>query len=281
MSNIEWRFLLPSLNSTMRGTAVITGASSGIGRTYAEKLAKRGYDLVLVARREDRLKQIAESLQTEFSIAAKVLVADLSEAAGVAVVSEHIAKSESISILVNNAGISAVTPLTETPDETIAAMIHLNIIAVTALSKAALLNFKSKGSGTIINIGSGVGFSPFSAVPIYSATKAYVYLLTQNLQGEVAGTDIRVQVVMPGAVKSEGWDRAVEAGMNSVPEEIVMSTSDCVDASLSGLDLGEVVTAPSLENISALQDYERAASMLVQSMFNGTPATRYSVGKTA
>lgn len=272
---------MTSFNSTRPGTAVITGASSGIGRTYAEKLAKRGYDLVLVARREDRLKEIAESLQANFSIAAKVLVADLSEPAGVALVSEYIAKSESLSILVNNAGISAVTPLTDTPDETIAGIIRLNIVAVTALSKAALVNFKSKGSGTIINIGSGVGFSPFSAVPIYSATKAYVYLLTQNLQGEVAGTDIRVQVVVPGAVKSEGWDRAVDAGMNSLPEEIVMSTSDCVDASLAGLDLGEVVTAPSLENISALQDYERAAGMLVQSMFNGTPATRYSVGKTA
>lgn len=272
---------LTALNPNARGTAIVTGASSGIGRTYAEQLAKRGYDLVLVARREDRLKQIAESLQADFSIDAKVLVADLSKPADVRSLCEYITTSESLSLLVNNAGLSAVTPLTETPDETIAAIIQLNIIAVTALSKAALRNFKSKGSGKIINIGSGVGFHPFPAVPVYSATKSYVYLLTQNLQGEVAGTDIRVQVVVPGAVKSEGWDRAVEAGMNSVPDEIVMSTSDCVEAALSGLDQGEVVTAPSLEDISALQEYEQAAGKLAQSMFNGKPATRYGVVRAA
>lgn len=182
-------------------------------------------------------------------------------------------------MIVNNAGVSALTPLTDTRDEAISEMINLNITAVTVLSKAALGKFKHQGSGTIINIGSGAGFSSFPDIPIYTATKAFVYLLTRNLQGEVAGTDVRVQLVVPGAVKSEGWDRAVSAGLTSVPKEVIMSTEDCVDASLSGLGQGEMVTAPSLEDASVLQDYEAAASRLIHSMFNGMPATRYSVAK--
>ena len=261
------------------GTALITGASSGIGKTYAERLAKRGYDLVLVARREQVLKEIARGIEAEYPVKADVLVADLSTSAGISAVAEHISASERLSMIVNNAGVSALTPLTDTRDEAITEMINLNITAVTVLSKAALSKFKDQGAGAIVNIGSGAGFSSFPDIPLYTATKAFVYLLTRNLQGEVAGTDVRVQLVVPGAVKSEGWDRAVSAGLTSVPKEVIMSTEDCVDASLSGLDQGEMVTAPSLEDASVLQDYEAGASRLVQSMFNDIPATRYSVAK--
>lgn len=261
------------------GTAIVTGASSGIGKMYAERLAARGYDLVLVARREDRLQHIAADLQARCSIRAQVLVADLSQPAGVAAVIDYMRNDDALAMLVNNAGVSAggALPLTDTPDNVIAAMIALNITALTALSKAALVAFKKKGAGTIVNIGSGASLFPYPGIAIYASTKAYVYLFTQALQAEVAGTDIRVQLVTPGAVKSEGWDRAVSAGLNALPAGVVMSTEDCVDAALAGLDQGEAVTAPSLHDVSTLRDHEAAAGKLMQSLFNAQPAPRYSV----
>ena len=261
------------------GTAIVTGASSGIGKMYAERLAARGYDLVLVARREDRLQHIAADLQARCSIRAQVLVADLSQPAGVAAVIDYMRNDDALAMLVNNAGVSAggALPLTDTPDNVIAAMIALNITALTALSKAALVAFKKKGAGTIVNIGSGASLFPYPGIAIYASTKAYVYLFTQTLHAEVAGTGIRVQLVTPGAVKSEGWDRAVSAGLNALPAGVVMSTEDCVDAALAGLDQGEAVTAPSLHDISILRDHEAAAGKLMQSLFNAQPAPRYSV----
>lgn len=260
------------------GVAIVTGASSGIGEVYAERLARRGYDLVLVARREDRLRLIAADLAERFQIGAEVLVADLSEQVGVSAVADRISRDPSVSLLVNNAGFSALKPLTETPDEVIVRMIALNVTALTALSKAALVAFKARGSGVLINIGSGAGFAPYPGIPVYGATKAYVYLFTQSLQIEVEATAVRIQLVLPGAVISEGWDVAGGAELDPLPDSIVMTTEDCVDAALAGLDQGERVTAPSLQEASGLRDYEAMAATLLQAMFDGEPAPRYGLG---
>ncbi|MDF2797639.1 MAG: hypothetical protein K0R85_383, partial [Devosia sp.] len=142
---------------TSQGTAIITGASSGIGKVYAERLAARGYDVVLVARRADRLRQIADDLQTRFAIQADVLVADLSTTSGVAAVVERVGSDPAVSMLVNNAGFSIFKPLADTPEAVISSMIALNITALTKLSKAALVAFTAKGSGSLVNIGSGAG----------------------------------------------------------------------------------------------------------------------------
>lgn len=270
---------MTDLPATTLGTAIVTGASSGIGKVYAERLAARGYDLVLVARREDRLRQIAADVQQQFPIRAEVLVADLSQPFGVSAVIDRISRDASVSLLVNNAGFSALKPLSQTPDDVITNMIALNVTALTALSKAALVDFSQKGSGTIINVGSGAGFAPYPGIPVYGSTKAYVYLFTRSLQKEVEGTAVRVQLVLPGAVVSEGWDIAGGADLDPLPDNIIMTTEDCVDAALSGLDQGERVTSPSLHDEAALHDYEAAADKLLQAMFDGKPAARYNVGK--
>lgn len=261
------------------GTAIVTGASSGIGKVYADCLAARGYNVVLVARREDRLQQIAADLQERFPVRAEVLVADLSRPVGVSMVIDRISSDASVSLLVNNAGFSALKPLTQTPDDVITSMIALNVTALTVLSKAALVDFKRKGAGTIINVGSGAGFAPYPGIPVYGSTKAYVYLFTQSLQSEVKGTAVRVQLVLPGAVVSEGWDVAGGAELDPLPESIVMTTEDCVNAAFSGLDQGELVTSPSLHDESALRDYEAATGKLLQAMFDGKPAARYNLGE--
>lgn len=257
------------------GTAIVTGASSGIGKVYADRLAARGYDLVLVARREDRLRDIAADLQSRFNTRADVLAADLSRASGISAVADRISNDASVSMLVNNAGFSALKNLTDTPDDVISSMIALNITALTSLSKAAFTSFKAKGAGTIINVGSAAGFASYPKIPVYGATKAYVYLFTKGLQGEAEGTNVCVQLVLPGAVVSEGWDVAGGAELEPLPESIVMSTEDCVDAALAGLDQGEGVTAPSLHDEAVLQKYEAISGELLQAMFDGKPAVRY------
>ena len=261
------------------GTAIVTGASSGIGKVYADRLAARGYDLVLVARREDRLRDIAADLQTRFPIRAHVLVADLSQLSGVASVTSRIEGDAAVSLLVNNAGFSALRPLTETPDDVITRMVALNVTALTILSKAALAAFKRKGAGTLVNVGSGAGFSPYPGIPVYGSTKAYVYLFTQGLQGEVAGTPVRVQLVLPGAVVSEGWDVAGGGTLEALPDSIVMTTEDCVDAALAGLDQGERVASPSLHDEAAFHAYEAGAAKLLQAMFDARPAERYALDR--
>jgi len=271
--------LVSTAHSTSPGTAIITGASSGIGKVYAERLAARGYDVVLVARRADRLRQMADDLQTRFAIQADVLVADLSTTSGVAAVVERVGSDPAVSMLVNNAGFSIFKPLADTPEAVITSMIALNITALTKLSKAALVAFTAKGSGSLVNIGSGAGFAPFPGIPIYGATKAYVYLLTQSLQSEVKDTGVHVQLVLPGAVLSEGWEVAGGADLEPLPESVVMTAEDCVDAALAGLDQKEFVTAPSLHDEADFRNYEAASATLLQSMFDAEPASRYGLSR--
>lgn len=269
---------MSNANSSKLGTAIVTGASSGIGKVYADRLAARGYDLVLVARRADRLREIADDLQGRFSIRAEVLVADLSQPAGLSAAAEKITSDQSISLLVNNAGFSSAKPLIETPADVINNMIALNITALTVLSQAALARFKECESGTIVNIGSGVGFAPMPWIPIYGPTKAYVLQFTQILQQQVADTGVRVQLVMPGVVLSEGWDVA-GVSISTMDPASVMTTEDCVDAALAGLDSGEQITAPSLQDETLLRNYEAASGALLQAVFDGKPAARYGLRK--
>lgn len=259
------------------GTALVTGASSGIGKVYAERLAARGYDIVLIARRAERLDEISKHLTQTYQINATALVADLSTREGVGAVADVLKTDPSITLLVNNAGFSALKPLTQTEDRVVSDMIGLNIEALTLLSKAALTAFKSRNTGSIVNIGSAAGFSPYPDIPVYGATKAYVFLFTQSLQNEVAGTNVKIQLVLPGAVVSEGWDVAGGGSLEALPAEIVMSTEDCVDAALTGLDIGETITAPSLYDAALLSDYVAQSGQLLQSSFAAEPAARYKL----
>src|SRR5688572_44859 len=196
------------MNSVRKGTALITGASSGIGALYADRFARRGYDVVLVARNRARLEEVADRIETATDAMAGVLVADLNDTLDLQRVETAFCLDSSINVLVNNAGLGFVAPTLDADIDAMTRMIGLNITALTRLSHAAATAFVDRGAGTIINIGSAVALAPEILNGVYGGTKAYVLAFSQALQQELANTSIRVQVVMPGAVATEFWSNA-------------------------------------------------------------------------
>jgi uncharacterized protein len=256
------------------GTAVVTGASSGIGEVYAKRLAARGYDLILVARRKDRLEKIAADLQSRFAIRAETIVADLAQEAGLAEVVRKISDDASITLLVNNAGIAVIGPVSQTSAAAAHNMIAVNITALTALTMAVLPAFIARNTGTIVNIGSVAGFAPFAFVPIYGPTKAYVRQFTQSLQQELQATGIRVQLVSPASTVTEGFE-SLGIPPSVLDQATLMTTENCVDAALKGLDNGELNTAPSLHDEDLLHQFEETSTKLLMATQTGQPAPRY------
>jgi short-subunit dehydrogenase len=161
-------------NLKVNGTALITGSSSGIGAVYADRLAKRGYDLIVVARNQERLNALADRLNSETGRSVEVVVADLNQKADVAQVESILRKDARVTLLVNNAGIGSVAPLLDADIEKMEDMITLNITALTRLTYAAVPGFVRRGRGTIINIASIVGIAPEMLNGVYGGTKAYV-----------------------------------------------------------------------------------------------------------
>ena len=257
------------------GTAIVTGASSGLGKVYAQRLAARGYDLLLVARRKDRLETIATELQSRFPIQVRILAADLAHPDGLAAVSEKISADAAITMLVNNAGTSSVEPVAQVSVKTISNLIALNVTALTVLTKAVLPGFVERNAGTIINIGSVVSFTGFAWVPVYGGTKAYVQNFTQGLKLQLAETKIRLQYVAPSGTVSEIWD-VMGVPMSSLGEGALMDTEACVDAALKGLDDGEFVTAPSVHDEALVQKYVEASEALFAAAQQPQPAPRYT-----
>src|SRR5713226_2083895 len=190
-------------NSPSKGTAVVTGASSGIGAVYADRLAKRGHDLILVARNGARLKSLSARLTNETGQSVKVIRTDLSNKAELAKVEATLRSDPSITMLVNNAGTASVAPLLNADVEKMEEMIALNVTALTRLTYAAAPGFVTRGAGTIINIASIVGISPETLNGVYGATKAYVLALSHSLQHELADKGIRIQAVLPGVTATE------------------------------------------------------------------------------
>jgi uncharacterized protein len=262
------------------GTALVTGASQGIGAVYADRLAKRGYDLILVARSEDRLKSLSARLASETGRSFKTLRADLNDKADLAKVETTLRDDPSITVLVNNAGIASVAPLLEADVETMADMIDLNITALTRLTYAAAPAFVARGAGTIINIASVVGISPETLNGVYGATKAYVLAFSHSLQHELAAKGVRIQAVLPGATATEIW---AKAGLpyQKLPAAIVMSPEDAVDAALAGLDQGELVTIPGLQDGEEWTRFEAARRNLSTQFGNSVPGSRYRTGSPA
>ena len=231
-----------------QGTALITGASTGIGAAYAERLAQRGFDLLLVARDQARLNNVAARLRAETGVGVETLRADLTVAADVAKVAQRLSSDPAISMLVNNAGVAVSTSLLDSNPDALENMISLNVLAVTRLAVAAAAAFARRERGTLINVASALALAPELFNGAYSGTKAYVLNLTQALQQELAPKGLRVQAVLPGATRTELWARA-GVDLANLPSEIVMDVHEMVDAALVGLDLGETVTIPSLPEI--------------------------------
>jgi uncharacterized protein len=263
-------------SSSNKGVAVITGASSGIGAVYADRLAKRGYDLILVARNEARLKSLSARLTSETGRSVKVLSADLNNRAELAKVEATLRDDPSITMLVNNAGTASVAPLLNADIQKMEEMIALNVTALTRLTYAAAPAFVKRGAGTIINIASVVGISPEALNGVYGASKAYVLALSHSLQHELADKGIRIQVVLPGATATDLWEIA-GLPYQKLPAEIVMSAEDMVDAALVGLDKGELVTIPPLQDGDEWTRFEAARRLLSQGFGNSVPAPRYGI----
>src|SRR5216684_2846983 len=275
---LEWRQEKKDMsNSTSKGTALVTGASRGIGAVYADRLAKRGYDLILVARSEAPLKALPERLTRETGRSVTPLPADLSDKADLAKVEATLRGDPSIRMFVNNAGIASVAPLLTADVEKMDEIIALNVTALTRLTYAAAPAFAARGAGTIINIASVVGISPETLNGVYGATKAYVIALSHSLQHELADKGIRIQAVLPGATATEIWDKA-GLPVKNLPASIVMSPEDMVDAALVGLDQGELVTIPSLHDGDEWTRFEAARRALSKRFGNAAPAPRYRSG---
>ena len=258
------------------GTAVVTGASSGIGKVYAERLATKGYDLFLVARRGDRLVTLAKELTEKYGVEVKTQTADLGDSAQLEAVAKALSGNDQVTLLVNNAGTSFVGTLDGATVDQLNTLVNINIVALTRLSMAVLPGLKSRNHGAIVNIGSVLGFDGYPYAPIYGATKAFVQNLTKALQDELASTNVVVQLVAPASTVSEIWD-VQGFPLSNIDPNLVMSTEDMVDAALVGLERKEKVTAPSVQDAAAVTRYFEAASALFgASQQTGKPAPRYA-----
>jgi uncharacterized protein len=260
-----------------RGTALITGASSGIGAVYAERLARRGYDLILVARNQNRLAALARRLENDTGRSVETIPADLSGKADLERVETILRTNASITLLVNNAGVGATAPLLDSNVEKMEAMISLNVSALTRLTYAVAPGFVARGRGTIVNIASIVAISPETLNGVYGASKAFVLAFSQSLQHELASKGVRIQAVLPGATATEFWAIAGHP-VSNLPAEIVMSAEDMVDAALVGLDQGELVTIPALPDKGEWDRFDAARRAMSGRLSSTVPATRYGVG---
>ena len=264
------------MSVTSQGTALITGASSGIGAVYADRLARRGHELILVARDRQRLDALAMRLSEDTGRRVEVVVADLSNKADLARVEQVLRADARISLLLNNAGIAMNGDLISADPDRLETMILVNVLAPSRLALAAVPGFVARGRGTLINISSVLALAPERFNGVYSGTKAYLLNLSLRLQQEVASKGVRVQVVLPGATRTAIWEKA-GTDIASLPPAIVMDVDDMVDAALSGLDRGEIVTIPSLPDVAEWETYEAARQKMGPNLSLSSPAARYDV----
>ena len=262
-----------------KGTALITGASTGIGAIYADRLARRGFDLILVARNQARLDALARRLNGETGRSVETIAADLNDKADLTRIETTLRGNAGITLLVNNAGVGAAGPLLNSDVEKMDEMIRLNVGALTRLTYAAVPGFVARGAGSIINISSIVAISPETLNGVYGGSKAFVLAFSQSLQHELADKGIRVQAVLPGATATEFWDIA-GLPVQHLPMEIVMSAENLVDAALAGFDQGETVTIPSLPEKSEWDGFDAARRAMSGRLSSAVPASRYNVRRS-
>jgi short-subunit dehydrogenase len=264
----------------LRGTALVTGASSGIGGVYADRLAHRGHDLILVARDGARMEAIAERLRKETGRTSEVLPADLTKPADLAKIEARLASDRAITVLVNNAGISLKGGLLETSTAELLALIALNITAPTVLAAAAAKAFAGRNAGAIINIASVLALAPEVLEGAYSGSKAYLLNLSLKLALDVKHAGVRVQAVLPGATRTEIWERSGK-DVDALPPGTVMDVDDLVDAALVGFDRGEGVTIPPLADEGLWTAYNDARLALAPNLSRQAVASRYREPLTA
>lgn len=257
-----------------RPVAAVTGASSGIGALYADRLAARGYDVLLIARREDRLLSLAQRLHEQYGIEVSTLKADLSVDEGIRVTEQRLRSDERLELLVNNAGSARMGGFLAFDANEHQSIHTLNTTALMRLSYAALERFVANDRGTLINVASVLAFHARGGSAVYSATKAWVMNFTRGLQEEFADSQLRIQAVLPAATATEIWEISGVAPA-TLPEGSVMRAEDLVDAALAGLDSGETVTIPPVHDLQLWEAYEQARLALFATSRTGAPASRY------
>lgn len=263
-----------------RARALVTGASSGIGASYAERLAHDGYDLVLVARRRERLEHLAERLRREADTHAEVLAADLTDAAALAQVEVRVAGDESLALLINNAGFGSYGPFVKVEPKVVDHLIDVHIRTVARLTRAALPGMVRRGTGGVINVASLLALSgsiPPNPLPhrtMYAGAKAFMVTFTQALAGELSGTGVRVQVCLPGLVATE-FHTVQGMDLSKIPR---MTADDVVTASLTAFAQGEVTCIPGLEDVSLLEHLTEMQRGVLRSANTPALARRYQSG---
>lgn len=261
-----------------RPVALVTGASAGIGLVFAERLAQSGHDLIAVARRADRLEALAARLGSEHGAAVEVLVADLATAAGVDAVAAH-AAARAPEVVVNNAGFGGYRRFAELDPAVADQLLQVHVRAIVQVTRAVLPGMLERGRGAIVNVASLLAFSaaapPGNFMParvVYASAKAFMVAFTQLLATELSGTPVRVQVCLPGIVKTEFHE---VQGIDTSRMPPRMTPEDIVTASLRALELGEVICAPAVEDTGVFKTVADAQLAIMANATKASLAKRY------
>jgi len=260
----------------MTETAYVTGASSGIGEAYAERLAADGWDLVVVARRRERLEDLARRLTADHGGEVRVLVADLGRDQDLELVCDDVAETGP-DLLVNNAGVAHYRAFADLEPARARELVDVNVLAPVLLSKAAVVGMVERGRGSIVNVASLLAFSGALDAPflpqraMYAATKSFLVTFSQVLAAEVSPNGVRVQVVCPGVTRSEFHSRQ-GLDVSDVPR---MEPGLVVDASLADLAAGVVVSVPGLETLEAIDRVADANAAMLAASLSTELAERY------
>jgi short-subunit dehydrogenase len=253
-------------------SVLITGASSGIGAVYADRFARRGHDLVLVARDDARMEVIAATLREATGVKIEILKADLTQPSDLETVSKRLREDDRIGVLINNAGSSLGGAFAKQSSADLHKLVALNVSAVVELANAIAPRLAQSGKGAIVNIGSIVGLAPEFGITAYGATKAFVLYLSQGLAAELGPKGVYVQAVLPAGTRTEIWARS-GADVDNLPP--LMEVTDLVDAALVGFDRRETITIPPLHDASQWDAFQGARQAMLPGFATTTPADRY------
>jgi uncharacterized protein len=266
-----------------RPVALVTGASSGIGASYADRLARDGYDLVLVARRRGRLEELANRLRPH-GAATEIIAADLTDPVDLAGIETRASQGD-VEFLVNNAGFAGYRPFTELDPKTAEDLIRLHVLAVTRLTRAALPGMVRRQRGAIVNVASLLALSgslPANPLPYratYAGAKAFLVTFTQALSGELPGGGVRLQALLPGVVATEFHD-TLDVDPSRMAS-MAMQPDDVVAASLAALEAGELVCIPGLEDPTLVEQLTAAQRAIMQAGNRPVLASRYTTAGTS
>lgn len=256
-----------------QGRVLVTGASSGIGAAYATRLAKLGYSLCLVARRKDRLEAVAQDLKANWDADVEVVAGDLESPAFLSDLEDRLEGHPFVG-LINNAGAGGLGPIATSSAREIESNIKLNVLALARLSCSALAKFKTQGEGFLVNIGSVAAFAPSPAAATYSGSKAFVLNFTRSIQLEFAASPVRIQLVLPGPIRTEFFS---SQGMDGsvFPASSYLSADQLVDAAMTGLEDGEEISIPSLQDMQVWESVEELRKQFLSRALSGAVSDRY------